>query len=218
MPKDYSKGKVYSIRSKMTDGIYIGSTTQSLSQRMAEHRSQYKTGLNVTTSEHICKYPDAYIELIENYPCNSQEELNKREGEIQREYDNRVNIQISGRTRNEYYKDNFDYFKDKSKKYQEEHKEELKEYNKKYQEEHKEELKEQKAGYYKDNLDYFKDKAANYYEEHKDELIEKTKQYRINNPDCRKKKTICECGCEVLAEGLRVHLKTKKHKQLMEQI
>jgi hypothetical protein len=99
--------------------------------------------------------------------------------------------------------------------YREEHKEELKEYNKKYQEEHKEELKEQKASYYKDNIDYFKDKAANYYEEHKDELIEKNKQYRIDNPDCRKKKIICECGAEVLAEGLRAHLMTDIHAERM---
>ena len=36
--KDYSQGKIYCIRNTISDEIYIGSTCQSLSQRMAQHR------------------------------------------------------------------------------------------------------------------------------------------------------------------------------------
>ena len=36
--KDYSKGQIYCIRNSDTNDIYIGSTCQSLSQRMAQHR------------------------------------------------------------------------------------------------------------------------------------------------------------------------------------
>lgn len=58
---NYELSKIYSIRSHQTDQIYVGSTTQKLSERMAEHR--YKKG-------HILmNYSDAYIELIEAYPC-----------------------------------------------------------------------------------------------------------------------------------------------------
>ena len=39
---DYSKAKIYNICNDVDDEIYIGSTCQSLSQRMAEHRRTTK--------------------------------------------------------------------------------------------------------------------------------------------------------------------------------
>ena len=36
--KDYSKGKIYKIWNDVDDRIYIGSTCQTLAQRMGEHR------------------------------------------------------------------------------------------------------------------------------------------------------------------------------------
>ena len=35
---NYQNGKIYCIRSHQTDNIYIGSTTQKLCVRMAEHK------------------------------------------------------------------------------------------------------------------------------------------------------------------------------------
>ena len=43
---DYSKGKIYLVRSYKTDEVYVGSTTQTLSRRMSRHRSVYKTFTN----------------------------------------------------------------------------------------------------------------------------------------------------------------------------
>jgi hypothetical protein len=106
---DYSKGKIYSIRSPNTEEIYIGSTVQPLTMRFHGHLGHYKMYLdkrnNFTSSFKILEKGDAYIELIENFPCNSKEELNKREGEVQREYKNRVNKNIAGRTTKEFYKE-----------------------------------------------------------------------------------------------------------------
>ena len=48
-------------------------------------------------------FDDFYIELYENYPCNSKEELNKREGEVIREIGT-LNSNIAGRTKEEYKK------------------------------------------------------------------------------------------------------------------
>ena len=63
---DYSLGKVYCVRSYQTDKIYIGSTCQKyLSTRFQEH----KRITNKTTSKIIVDYGDAYIELLENFPC-----------------------------------------------------------------------------------------------------------------------------------------------------
>ena len=36
--KDYKNGKIYCIRNNIDDNIYVGSTTQPLSKRMALHR------------------------------------------------------------------------------------------------------------------------------------------------------------------------------------
>ena len=84
--KDYSTGKIYAIRSAQTDEIYIGSTIQPLCVRMAGHRLKYKYHLDGkktgTMSYKIMQFGDAYIELIECYPCSCKEELNKREGEL----------------------------------------------------------------------------------------------------------------------------------------
>ena len=81
---NYQNGKLYTIRSHQTDKVYVGSTVQELSVRMAGHRSDFKGytkgGTNYVTSFELLKYNDAYIELIELYPCNSKVELDRGEG------------------------------------------------------------------------------------------------------------------------------------------
>ena len=67
MVKDYQQAKIYIIKSNQTDKIYIGSTTQTLGNRFMGHKSSR----NKTTSKNIMIFGDAYIELLEQYPCNS---------------------------------------------------------------------------------------------------------------------------------------------------
>lgn len=95
---DYSKGKIYAIRSPSTDSVYIGSTTMPLLLRMAQHKSTYRRSVTHTTVIEILKYKDAYIELVELCPCGSYNELLRREGEIIRQYPTHVNKVIAGRT------------------------------------------------------------------------------------------------------------------------
>ena len=107
--KDYSNGKIYIVRNTENDSTYIGSTTQKLSERMAQHR---KTTRNIRANNYkvyrfmndrgIDKF---YIELIEYFPCNTNEELHKREGEIIREWKPDLNKHIAGRTVAEYKED-----------------------------------------------------------------------------------------------------------------
>lgn len=77
---DYKNGKIYKLTSKQTDKIYVGSTTYTLNYRMGHHKSRVKNGnpKNMASCE-ILKYDDAIIELIEDYPCDSKTELEKRE-------------------------------------------------------------------------------------------------------------------------------------------
>lgn len=75
---DYKNGKIYAIRSYMTDEIYIGSTCQALSRRFSKHKMYKKEGTFMSSIQ-ILEFSDAYIDLIELFPCNSREELNARE-------------------------------------------------------------------------------------------------------------------------------------------
>lgn len=144
---DYSKGKIYSIRSSQTDRVYYGSTTQSLTKRMSVHKSKYLEYLDgkyhYLTSFDIVQHDDHYIELVEYYPCKTKEELLRREGEITRaNKENAVNKCIAGRTRNEYYQNNKDMLKVKQKDYYNKNKTKCNEFNKVYYECNKEALQE----------------------------------------------------------------------------
>lgn len=85
---NYSNSKIYKIVPTNGDDIcYIGSTTkQYLSQRMDSHRNDYKKwkkdeSKNMTKiTELFEKYgvENCKILLIENFPCNSKEELDNK--------------------------------------------------------------------------------------------------------------------------------------------
>ena len=76
----YSNGVIYTIRSYLTNKYYIGSTCSPLYKRFYEHkqvwRSHNKNYKKYGSSCKMIDYGDAYIELLENYPCNSKNELN----------------------------------------------------------------------------------------------------------------------------------------------
>lgn len=102
---EYQNGKVYLVRSYLTADVYVGSTKETLNRRMSGHRNDYKRfsngkSKNYCAAYEILKFGDAYIELYENYPCGSKEELRKREGEVQRSMFC-VNKVIAGRTKAE---------------------------------------------------------------------------------------------------------------------
>lgn len=102
---DYSNGKIYTIRSHQTEKYYIGSTTAPLVKRFSQHNCNYNKNKHSNIVE-IFKHGDAYIELLEDFPCKNKNELNKREGELIRENKNNcVNINIPCRTPYEQRKD-----------------------------------------------------------------------------------------------------------------
>ncbi len=117
---DYSKAKIYKIYSYENDDVYYGSTCETLSQRMAKHRFNYKMYKNgkfrFTTSFKILELTSAKIELVENCPCNSKEELLQREGYYINN-NNCVNKYIPGRTMKEYYQANKKKINEKHKEY-----------------------------------------------------------------------------------------------------
>lgn len=82
--RDYSNGKIYKVECNITGLIYVGSTTEiKLSTRLSKHKCHYQEWLDgkrgFTTSFEIIKNNDYQIVLIEDYPCNSDKELEDRE-------------------------------------------------------------------------------------------------------------------------------------------
>ena len=164
--KDYSRGKIYIIRNSVNDLTYIGSTCQTLAQRMAQHRR----GTNKKNQQHYKLYRtmaelgrDAfYIELIEHCPCHTKDELLKKEGEKIREYQSELNQTIGGRTPKEYYRD---------------HQQHLLEYRKKYREDNKEIIAETRKQIYQQNRETVLEGKKQYYQKNKDIIQKRNKQY-----------------------------------------
>lgn len=189
MVKDYSKGKIYTVRSRSCELVYIGSTIQTLPDRLSghyRHLKSYKNGKGDKCSSYqILEKGDAYIELFEYYPCDTEQELRRYEGQCQRNYEC-VNLQIAGRTKAEYREDK---------------KEQIFEYQKKYKQENKEQILERAKKYYQENKERINEKDKKYHQKNKEQISEK-----------KKVKITCEvCGLTVSKSGVARHRRSKKH-------
>ena len=151
---EYSKSKIYKIVCNITGLIYIGSTSQTLCQRLQEHKRCYKKFLNekynYTTSFKIIENNNYDIILLEDFPCERKEQLHARE-RFWIENTECVNKQIPTRTDKEYREDNKQKIAQQKKEWNEENKEYHKEYclrNKKiinqYQNQYQREYREKK--------------------------------------------------------------------------
>ena len=182
---DYSKGKIYSIRSYQTDDIYIGSTCRTLCVRLANHRYDYKKNTTVKSKE-ILKYEDVYIELIEDFPCENKEQLHKREGEIIRNT-KCINKNIPCRTSAEYYIDNKDKINTYNKQYRDNNKNKCSDYRKEYYINNQDKIKQLREN----NKEYMKNYMKQYYENNKEKIIERAKIHNEN----KKIKSLIESWC-----------------------
>jgi hypothetical protein len=170
---NYTNGQVYVIRSHLTDKIYIGSTAQPLHKRLYQHKMNKA---HDCTAREILKYGDAYIELIENYPCQSKKELNRREGHHIRNTENCVNRNIAGQTPQE-----------SSAKYYVAHRAEICEKRKAYYVANRDKIAESDKLNYVANRDKILERERQRYITHRAEIKEKQKQYRI-----AKRAELCE--------------------------
>ena len=64
----YQDGKIYKTLNSETSDIYVGSTTQKLSKRMTNHRTNFKSGrmLRLFEKMHEIGEEKFYLELIED--------------------------------------------------------------------------------------------------------------------------------------------------------
>tara|TARA_A100001201_G_scaffold127065_1_gene111687 strand:- start:432 stop:854 length:423 start_codon:yes stop_codon:yes gene_type:complete len=75
---DYSQGKIYKIVCEENNNIYIGSTTRELHRRLSRHKSD-KRNNNGNCYSRFLDLERSQIILLENYPCESKNQLLKRE-------------------------------------------------------------------------------------------------------------------------------------------
>ena len=201
---NYNNGKIYKIESTLGNMVYYGSTTKKyLSQRMTTHRNHYNYWLNgkmnnVTAFKLFKEYgiENCKIILVENYPCESKDELTARESHYIRNFEC-VNKVIPDRTRKEYLADNKDKLLEKAKEYRKVNKDKIKEYY--------EGRKDIRKEYYEDNKIKLLENAKEYYENNKNKILEQ-KKIKYN----------CICGSCFRKSEKSQHERTKKHIKFLE--
>ena len=216
---NYQNGKIYCIRSRSRlDLVYIGSTIRPLSERLAGHRRND----DGCTSKKIIDIGDAYIELIESYPCANVEELHKREGHFQRSMDC-VNQLIAGRTPAERYQDNREQILSRVKHYANDHKEKISSYHKQYRQDNHECILSHKKQYYQDNKEGIAIHQKQYAQDNKDDIATYKKQYNQDNKDKiatfakqyrLEKKDMRNCICGVSYNYLILSTRLKNNKNV----
>jgi len=156
---DYQKSKIYKLYSVSNEElVYYGSTIQKLSQRLGEHVNNYKYNKSIK-SKLVLDAGDYKIELIENYPCNNKQELEKREGYYIKN-NVCVNKRIEGRTQKEYNEDNKEHLAEQFKEYYQNNKKKITEYNKNYYQNNKDKIKDNTSKYSQDNKEKLKEKIT----------------------------------------------------------
>jgi hypothetical protein len=202
----YKNGKIYKIVDNTNGNVYIGSTCEpTLAKRLAKHRGHYKEylkgGYNFVTSFKILENNDYSIVLLEEFPCETKDQLLARE-RYYIENNECVNKVVPTRTIKEYYQDNKDKLIDYQKQWREDNKDKLIDYQKQWREDNKDKLIDYQKQWREDNKDKRIDYQKEYYEQNKNKII-----------DYKKEKITCECGIICRRDSLNDHLKTNKHKK-----
>jgi len=219
---DYSKSKIYEIVCNINGWRYIGSTTQTLSQRLGKHRDIN----NLCKSKLIIEQGDYYINLLQSYPCNNKDELRMKEREWYDKLENIngdrpfVSIEEYKEYKHNWYINNFDKIKENNKEHYINNLEKNKEYRKNYYNNNKNNIKEKTKEYYINNKEIGIKKRQEYYYNHINEKKKYDIIYRINNAnkikEKNKEKITCVCGSIICRVGKSEHERSKKHQKFLQ--
>jgi hypothetical protein len=128
------KGIIYKLECCITGEVYYGSTQQSLSKRMSEHKTkckQWKEGkCGFVTSYQIIDRGNYSYSLIETTECEDRKQLEQRE-RFYIENNECINKNVAGRTlkesQKEYYEANKEVILERQKVYKEANKDHINE-------------------------------------------------------------------------------------------
>jgi hypothetical protein len=172
---NYENSKIYKLWSPSKNLVYIGSTTQTLAQRLSKHLDTFKKNRSNRSASIVLECGDYKMELLEKYPCNNKQELFIKEGEHIRTNEC-INKQIAGRTQQQYIEENKEKInkKNKIRRDDDEYREKMKLYFREYRlqqdEKTKEKIKKQEKNYR--NTDEFRERQKLY-----------MRQYRLKQKD-----------------------------------
>lgn len=151
---NYQQGKIYKIQ--IGEQIYVGSTTKKLlCNRRNGHVADSKRddrqnhALYSLVNTLPDKWQGVYLELLEDYPCESKDQLHAKEAEWVRKIAT-LNHRIPRRSHKAYYEENKDEILQKQKLYNLKHKKENSARNKEYRVNHHEKYAENSRRYQQD--------------------------------------------------------------------
>jgi hypothetical protein len=208
MPK-YENSIIYKIKHNEDyddKTIYIGSTS-NFKNRKNQHKCDCNNKKNRNYNFPIYHYIrdngnwEQWVMIpIEEYPCNSKNELVIKERHYIDLLRPVLNIVKPGRTLKEWREDNKQHLAEYYKNKYENDKEQFQEYQKKYGKDNKEKIQEKSKKYYENNKEQIAEYKKKWCEANKEILHEK-----------RKEKVICDhCGFESIKNNLTRHQKSKK--------
>ena len=221
--RNYQNGKIYCIRNSVDDEIYIGSSCQPLSKRMVWHREatrkDKKKNYKVYQKMITLGVEKFYIELIEECPCETVEQLRKREGEIIREMKPALNTRIEGRSDKEWRNDNKEKLKEDKKTYALNNKEHIMKKAQEYREKNRETINEKQRQRHSENKDQINDRRRATYPERREKKLDACKKYNEEHKDeikqKRSVKVACECGGKYQLFHKSQHFRTQKHQNFI---
>jgi hypothetical protein len=199
--------------------IYVGSTT-NFNERKRQHKGYIVDKVGKGYDLKVYKFIRANgewanwtMELIEYYPTDDKLKLLKREGELIRELNATLNINIPGRTNAEYREDNRKLLVEKSRQYAIDNIDKVKAYRKEYYDENKDISSAQNKIHYENNKDAIKERTTQWANENIDKVREYKKAYgkKESTLEHRKAKMTCECGAIICNGAKWNHYKSPKH-------
>ena len=147
---EIQKALIYKLTCNVTNKVYYGSTTKTISHRISRHKTSFRAGRNCRSKEIIENW-DYKTEVLEEVDLENRFE---RESYYIKNFAC-VNKVIPCRTKKQYTIDN---------------KDNKKEYDKKYREDNKEKINNQKKEYYEKNKDQIYEKNKEYREKNKEKI------------------------------------------------
>jgi len=193
---NYSDGKIYRIVNTENETIYIGSTCQALSRRLATHKHRGNGNK---------------IVLVKECPCENNEQLRREEQLCIEEHEGLVNEVRAYRTEEQKK----EQFRERQRKYYEANREKLIESKRKYTEANREKVRERDRKYNEANREKRIEYQRKYNEANREKRIENHRKYNeLNREKIREQqleKITCEhCGSRVSRVCIARHQRSRK--------
>jgi hypothetical protein len=203
---------------------YIGSTINHPRYRLNNHKKDSIAFPDRHVYKHINSigWENVHLDIVEEYPCDTKEELHKREDECIKQslndmyclnY-NRACVSKEEHRENmtNYYLANREKIIEQHREYIKTNKEKVEAYHANYRIENAAERAEYSRQYAAENPEAVKATKKAYYEEHKEEIVEKQKAYVEANKDAVKlrKKEWTEKNKEHLVEVRKKYAEENK--------